>query len=391
MSSVLFYQITKNEIIPVPVKNGAPGSSQNLRDVAAQAKENWILLKVSTGDVRIEKEIIFRWVQFARDHQFAWCYAHYRETKNGVCSAISTLRYQKGSIRDDFNFGPIVLVEQDLLNEYLKNNSPAYQFAGFYDFRLFAARAGKIGQFPEFVCTREEMDHRLPGEKQFDYVDPQNRSRQIEMEQAATHHLEQIGAKVSPPFLHLEFENAFPIEASVIIPVRNREKTIADALHSALGQKTRFAYNVIVINNHSTDQTGTIIDRLADERIIHHIPKATHLGIGGCWNEGINHAGCGRFAVQLDSDDLYSNENTLQKIIDVFHKECCAMVVGTYQMVNFDLQEIPPGIIDHREWTSENGPNNALRINGLGAPRAFYTPLIRSIGFPDVSYGEDYA
>ena len=100
---------------------------------------------------------------------------------------------------------------------------------------------------------------------------------------------------------------------------------------------------------------------------------------------------CGRFAIQLDSDDLYINHHVLQRIVDTFHEHQCAMVIGSYKMVNFKLEEIPPGIIDHKEWTPDNGRNNALRVNGLGAPRAFYTPLLRQIRIPNVSYGEDYA
>jgi glycosyltransferase involved in cell wall biosynthesis len=219
-----------------------------------------------------------------------------------------------------------------------------------------------------------------------------NRDRQIEMEQVATHHLKEIGALVSPPFLDVDFsETKFEIEASVIIPVLNREKTIADAIRSVLDQQTKFPFNLIVIDNHSTDKTAEIIQSYGDERIIHMIPERNDLGIGGCWNDGVNHPQCGRFAIQLDSDDLYSDGTTLQKIVDKFYEQRCAMVIGSYQMVNFKLEEIPPGIIDHREWSDDNGSNNALRINGLGAPRAFYTPIIRQIGFPNVSYGEDYA
>jgi glycosyltransferase involved in cell wall biosynthesis len=182
------------------------------------------------------------------------------------------------------------------------------------------------------------------------------------------------------------------MEASVIIPVRNRVRTIEDAVRSALDQETNFKYNVIVVDNHSTDGTTDILNHFHhNERLVHIIPERDDLGIGGCWDLAINHPKCGRFAVQLDSDDLYSGPDTLQKIVDKFYEEQCGMVIGSYRMTDFQLNTLPPGVIDHKEWTDENGHNNALRVNGLGAPRAFYTPLLRSIGMPNVSYGEDYA
>ena len=213
------------------------------------------------------------------------------------------------------------------------------------------------------------------------------------MEQACTEHLKEIGAYLEPQFKNVDFnQEAFEVEASVIIPVRNRVKTIKDAIHSVLRQVADFPFNVIVVDNHSTDGTTEAIAQLAqDERVIHIIPDRTDLGIGGCWNMGIHHPQCGKFAIQLDSDDLYSDEHTLSKMVSAFYEQQCAMVVGTYRMTDFDLNTLPPGIIDHKEWTPENGRNNALRINGLGAPRAFYTPVIRQIGFPNTSYGEDYA
>lgn len=228
----------------------------------------------------------------------------------------------------------------------------------------------------------------------FDYVDPKNRQVQIEMENVVTEHLKNAGAFLPPKFKQISFnEHSFKYKATVIIPVKNRIKTIEDAVNSVLEQKSNFAFNVIVIDNHSDDGTSGVLEFIAgiDSRLIHLIPERTDLGIGGCWNEGVHHAECGMFAVQLDSDDIYKDENTLQKIIDTFYSEKCAMVVGSYQLVNFKLEEIPPGIIDHKEWTPENGRNNALRINGFGAPRAFYTPLLREIKIPNVSYGEDYA
>ena len=269
-----------------------------------------------------------------------------------------------------------------------------YRFAALYDLRLRLSREGMIFRIPEYLYTEVEQDTRRSGEKQFDYVNPRNREVQIEMEQACTAHLKAIGAYLPPRFKTIDLSSVpFEAEASVIIPVRNREKTIADAIHSVLAQQTNFKYNIIVIDNHSTDDTTNVIAGIAgkEERVIHLIPSRTDLGIGGCWTHAIMHPACGRFAVQLDSDDLYIDGHVLQTIVDTFREQQCAMVIGSYRMVDFNLEEIPPGIIDHQEWTPENGRNNALRVNGLGAPRAFYTPLLREIRIPNVSYGEDYA
>ena len=263
-----------------------------------------------------------------------------------------------------------------------------------YDLRLRLSRKGDIVRLPEYLYTVDETDFRKSGEKQFDYVNPAQREVQVEMEQACTAHLHAIGAKLAPRTRSIELEaGGFPVEASVVIPVKDRSGTIADAVGSALRQQTDFPFNVIVVDNHSTDGTTAVLQELArtSPLLVHHIPASRELGIGGCWNEAIEHPRCGKFVVQLDSDDLYSDEHTLQTIVDAFYREKCAMVIGSYRMVNFRLEEIPPGVIAHREWTAENGHNNALRINGLGAPRAFYTPVVRSIGFPNVSYGEDYA
>ena len=259
--------------------------------------------------------------------------------------------------------------------------------------RLYLSRKGEIFHLNEYLYTEAELDTRKSGEKQFDYVNPRNREVQIEMERACTAHLEKVGAIVDTNFYRQpDFdEQDFACEASVVIPVFNREKTIADAVKSALSQKTNFPYNVIVVNNHSTDSTGEILDSIDDGRLIQIVPGRTDLGIGGCWNVAVNSDHCGKFAVQLDSDDLYSSPKTLQKIVDAFHEQKAAMIIGSYRMCDFDLNTLPPGLIDHKEWTEDNGCNNALRINGLGAPRAFFTPLVRQIQFPNTSYGEDYA
>ena len=324
--------------------------------------------------------------------------------KNGMREQAPVIDYQAGSLRDDFDFGAVVLIRTDALKEAASMMNADYRYAGFYDLRL------KLSNIPlrrfvspplsipfvrinEYLYTELEKDLRQSGQKQFDYVDPRNRERQIEMEQACTEHLKEIGAYMEPRFEEVDFNQGdFECEASVIIPVKNRVQTIRDAVKSALAQQTDFKFNVIVVDNHSTDGTTELLQQLAeDERMVHLVPERDDLGIGGCWNLGINHPECGRFAVQLDSDDLYSGTDTLSKMVRAFYEQQCAMVVGTYRMTDFELNTLPPGIIDHREWTPENGRNNALRINGLGAPRAFFTPVIRGIGFPNTSYGEDYA
>ena len=302
---------------------------------------------------------------------------------------------QAGSLRDDFDFGALVLITPAATEAVLSFRGQEFKTAGFYQMRLAIQRSLPIVRMPQPLYTIAETDFRTSGQKQFDYVNPRNRDVQIEMEAACTEHLRLIDGYLKPgagASVNTD-EGRFPVLASVIIPVRNRERTVADAVKSALSQQLDGPYNVIVVDNHSTDGTTKILSDLAkaDKRLVHIIPERTDLGIGGCWNLAVNDERCGRFAVQLDSDDLYSGPDTLQKVVDKFREGGYSMVIGSYRMCNFNLETLPPGIIDHREWTDENGPNNALRINGLGAPRAFYTPVVREIGFPNVSYGEDYA
>jgi len=298
--------------------------------------------------------------------------------------------YQLGSIRDNFDFGPVIAVNRQSARQVWQGG--ATRWAGVYDLRLRLSEKFPITRVPEPLYAASVTDSRSSGEKQFDYVDPKNRDYQIEMEQVATAHLRRMGAWLAPEFRPVPDEReAFPVEASVIIPVRNRERTILDAVHSVLGQAAGFTFNVIVVDNHSTDRTTEILRSINDPRLVHLIPEPRDLGIGGCWNEGLMSQACGRYAVQLDSDDLYSSPQSLALIVDELRRGPYAMVVGSYTMVNFKLETIPPGLIDHREWTRDNGRNNALRINGLGAPRAFDTSIVREIGFPNVSYGEDYA
>ena len=309
--------------------------------------------------------------------------------------------YQPGSVREDFDFGALVAVNEDLMEKWEQETAEGnaeggtvLKYGRWYSLRLFLSRHGALVHLPQTLYGVDEVDPRASGQKQFDYVDPRNREAQIEMEAIFTDHLRKIGAWLPQRTRTVgEDSGVYAVEVSVIIPVLNRAATVQDALRSALSQQTDFPFNVIVIDNHSTDGTSERIDELAssDSRVIHVIPEETGLCIGGCWNAGINHPACGRYAVQLDSDDMYSGPDTLQRMVDVFRRERCAVVIGSYMMTDFDLRPIPPGVIDHREWTDSNGHNNALRINGLGAPRAFHATTLRSVGgFENVSYGEDY-
>ena len=298
--------------------------------------------------------------------------------------------YQRGSIRDTFDFGPVVAVSLEAARAAGLESD--WRWGGLYDLRLRISEKYPIVRIPEPLYAASVTDSRPTGEKQFDYVDPRNRDYQIEIEQVATEHLKRAGAYLAPQFKTIPTPHeTFPVKASVVIPVRNRERTILDAVGSALAQKTKFEFNVIVVDNHSTDKTTEILRGVPDPRLVHIVPERQDLGIGGCWNEAIYSAQCGRFAVQLDSDDLYINDAVLARVVSELEGGPYAMVVGSYTMVDFSLKQLPPGVIDHREWTRENGRNNALRINGLGAPRAFDTSILRHIGFPNVSYGEDYA
>ena len=370
-------------------------SSNALMQVAENAKADYVLLLTKPVKVSLGQGALDRMLRVASDSNAAMVYSDYISKKEVDGKVITekhpVIDYFPGSIRDDFDFGSLWLFKTSLLHTFaMQAGEHDYQYAGLYALRLFLSRKGQIFHINECLYTEEETDLRASGVKQFDYVNPRNREVQIEMEYAATAHLAEIGAKIDPSFYRRpDFnEQDFDIEASVVIPVYNREKTILDAVNSALGQKANFKFNVIVVDNHSTDKTTELLDGMHDERLIHIIPERDDLGIGGCWNVAINDD---RFAVQLDSDDLYSSPKTLQQIVDAFYKQNAAMVVGSYRMCDFELNTLPPGLIDHKEWTDDNGPNNALRINGLGAPRAFFTPLLRQIQFPNTSYGEDYA
>jgi Glycosyl transferase family 2 len=325
-----------------------------------------------------------RMSQVMRDTGAGWVYSEAADHPR--------IDYQPGSIRDTFDFGPVVAISVKAARE--AGLEAGLRWGGLYDLRLRLSEHAPIVRIPEPLYSASAVEVRSPGEAQFDYVDPRHRDYQIEMEHVATEHLRRIGALLPPTFWAIPgAAEEFPVRASVVIPVRNRERTILDAVGSALSQKTSFPFNVVVVDNHSTDRTTELLRGVGDPRLVHVVPGRRDLGIGGCWNEAISSPRCGRYSVQLDSDDLYPNDGVLARIVEELERGPYAMVVGSYTMVDFSLKEIPPGLVDHREWTRENGRNNALRVNGIGAPRAFDTAILRSEGvaFPNVSYGEDYA
>lgn len=369
-------------------------SSNTIVSIAENTDADYVMICTRHTTIGWGNNTLERFLRVADDTDAVMVYADHYKMVEGKMEKHPVIDYQSGSLRDDFDFGSLWCIKAQALADYIAQpDREEYQFAALYDLRLYLSRVGEIFHLNEFLYSEAELDTRKSGEKQFDYVNPRNREVQIEMEKACTQHLGKVGALIDTTFYRQpDFgEQDFEYEASVIIPVFNREKTVADAVKSALGQKASFKFNVIVVNNHSTDRTGEILDELKVDNLIQIVPERTDLGIGGCWNEAINSSFCGKFAVQLDSDDLYSSPKTLQKIVAAFYKQKAAMIIGSYRMCDFDLNTLPPGLIDHKEWTEENGCNNALRINGLGAPRAFFTPLVRQIQFPNTSYGEDYA
>lgn len=368
-------------------------NSASMHAIAARSDAKFTLLYTKYTSLELSLFALERMIQIADDSAAGMVYADHYQVIEGKRSNAPVIDYQYGSLRDDFNFGSLLLFKASAFKESVIRMKSDYNFAGLYDLRLKLSQKYPLVHINEFLYSEVENDTRKSGEKIFDYVDPKNHDRQIEMEKACTEHLQEIGGYLKPEFKKIEFNTGdFLYEASVIIPVRNRIRTIRDAIRSVLSQKANFKFNLIVIDNHSTDGTTEAIDEFKDdERLIHLIPEQNDLGIGGCWNLGVHHPFCGKFAIQLDSDDVYANNNTLQIMVNAFYEQNCAMVVGTYMMTDFDMNMIAPGIIDHKEWTPENGRNNALRINGLGAPRAFYTPVLREIKVPNTSYGEDYA
>jgi len=369
-------------------------SAETIRKIAEKSDAAYSLIYTKDSTLELGQFAIERFYRIAEDTQAGLVYSDYFEIKDGVRSNYPVIDYQEGSLRDDFNFGSVLFYNAANLKKAIAETTENYQFAGLYNLRLKVSQQAELVHMNEYLYAEVETDTRKSGEKQFDYVDPKNRSVQIEMEAACTDHLKAIGGYLAPQFKEIAFnESNFPVEASVIIPIRNRVKTVEDAIKSVLMQKTTFDFNLIIVDNFSTDGTSELIQKYAkaDSRVIHITPNRNDLGIGGCWNEGVHSEQCGKFAVQLDSDDVYQAENTLQIIVDAFYEQNCAMVIGSYTMTNFAMETIAPGLIDHKEWTPDNGRNNALRINGLGAPRAFYTPVLREIKVPNTSYGEDYA
>jgi hypothetical protein len=369
-------------------------STASIKQYSETALTEFILIYSKTFPLDLGKYALNRMIQVCEDTGAGMVYSGYFENKDGKLAAHPVIEYQEGSLRDDFNFGSVILYRSSAFKKACDNMNENFKFAGLYDLRLKVSQNHRLLHIPELLYSEIESDLRKSGEKQFDYVDPRNRAVQIEMEIACTDHLKKVGAWLQPEFKKIGFDSEiFENEASVIIPVKNRVKTIGDAIESVLSQKSRVKFNLLVIDNYSTDGTTDLIRGYArsDKRVILIIPERKDLGIGGCWNEGVFHNKCGKFAIQLDSDDLYIDGNVINRVVEAFYEQQCAMVVGSYKMVNFKLQDIPPGLIDHKEWTPLNGRNNALRINGLGAPRAFYTPVLRSIRVPNVSYGEDYA
>lgn len=378
------------ELLPVEKMQ----STQAMKEIATRSEGTHTLLYIKSTALKLGMFALERMVQVMELTHAGMVYADHYQQADGELKPAPVIAYQRGSLRDDFDFGSVLLFDTEAFKKAIKNTHSNYKYAGLYDLRLKVSQKNELVHINEYLYTEIENDTRKSGERQFDYVDPKNREVQIEMEQACTEHLKAIGGYMESYILPTEFsDTGFEYEASIIIPVRNRIRTIKDAVRSALSQQTSFPFNVIVIDNHSTDGTTEALEEISatDNRLIHIIPEEDNLGIGGCWNVGIYHEKCGKFAVQLDSDDVYKDEHTLQIMVNAFYEQKCAMVIGTYMMTDFNMQEIAPGIIDHKEWTPDNGRNNALRINGLGAPRAFYTPILREIKVPNTSYGEDYA
>ncbi|MCI1786431.1 MAG: glycosyltransferase [Bacteroidales bacterium] len=379
----------KCEVLEVPSLK----SSDTVRKIAACSDSGFSLIYTKYTELSFGKFALDRMLSIAGDSGSAMVYADHFNEAGGSRVFAPVIDYQAGALRDDFDFGSVLLYRSSSLKEAASRMKTDYEYAGLYDLRLKVSQKGKLEHISEYLYYEIETDDRKSGEKLFDYVDPKNRAVQIEMEKACTDHLKDIGGYMEPSFKNIKFDSdSFEYEASVVIPCKNRVRTINDAITSALNQQTTFKYNVIVVDDNSDDGTVDIIKKHSgDPKLVYIAQDKTFHGIGGNWNAALHHPKCGRFALQLDSDDLYSDRNVVQKFVDAFYAQNCAMVVGTYRITDFDLNTIPPGVIDHKEWTPENGRNNALRVNGLGAPRGFYTPLLREFNFPTTKYGEDYA
>lgn len=384
-------------VATVNVVEGNIKASATLKDIANKATAPYTLLYLKSQFIKLGYLALDRMITLGDITEAGMIYAdHYNLAADGTRSDAPVIDYQMGSLRDDFNFGSVILFRTESLKAAANMMKADYQAAGFYDLRLKIAEKFRIEHINEYLYSEVELDTRKTGEKLFDYVDPKNRASQIEMEQAATEYLKEVGGYLKPGFKDIDItEGEFPVEMTVMIPVRNRIRTIRDAINSALEQKTTFKYNVFVVENgpecHSTDGTTEAVQEYDDPRLVHIITERRDLGVGGSWNLAAHDPRCGRFIVQLDSDDVYLDENTLQKFYDAFQEQKVATIIGTYVLTDINKNVLPPGKIDHAEWTPDNGRNNALRINGLGAPRAFFTPVLRDIPMPNVNYGEDYA
>ena len=377
-------------------------STETLRSLAEAVSEKYLLIYTKDTPLEMGMSALDRMLSIAEDTRADMLYSDHYKMIGDMRRKHPLIDCQKGALRDDFDFGSVLVFRSASFRKAVKAMDEDYQWGALYDLRL---RMKNIVHINECLYTEIETDCRKSGEKQFDYVDPKNRQVQIEMEKICTEHLKRIKAWLPPVSCGIDPEKfgvsrlpdglleGYPVKATVVIPVYNRVRTVKDAVQSALSQKCDFPFNVIVVDNHSTDGTTELLAELSEKdcRLIHRIPARYDLGIGGCWNLAVHDPECGEFAVQLDSDDVYSGVDTLSKIVEAFNEQGCAMVVGTYQMTDFNMNPIPPGVIDHKEWTQQNGHNNALRVNGLGAPRAFWTPLLRTLNLPNTSYGEDYA
>ena len=378
-------------VIQVPALN----STAAVKAIAAESNSDYSLIFTKYTSLSFVLFALERMECLIEDAGAAMVYADHFKQSGDVRTNAPVIDCQMGALRDDFDFGSVLFYRASALKEAASRMDVDYKFAGMYDLRLKVSQKGSLEHINEYLYYDVETDNRKSGEKLFDYVDPKNRAVQIEMEQAVTAHLKDIGGFLKPVFKDIDLSpEGFEYEASVVIPCKNRVRTIGDAIRSALNQKVdpKYKYNVIVVDDNSEDGTVEIIKSfLPNDKLIYIAQDKSWHAIGGNWNAALHHPCCGKFAIQLDSDDTYYDENTVQKFIDAFHEQNCAMVVGTYRMTNFEGETIPPGIIDHKEWTPDNGRNNALRINGLGAPRGFYTPMLRTINFPTTKYGEDYA
>lgn len=379
------------DVIEVPGLN----STAAIKAIAQRADVKYTAISTKYTSLSFVLFALERMECLIEDSGAAMVYADHFNQVGDVRTDAPVIDYQFGSLRDDFDFGSLLFYRSEAVVKAAARMDVDYKFAGIYDLRLKVSQEGVLEHINEYLYYDVETDTRKSGEKIFDYVDPKNRAVQIEMEQACTAHLKAIGGYLAPKFKDIDLSpEGFEYEASVVIPCKNRVRTIGDAIASALNQKVdpKYKYNVIVVDDNSEDGTVDVIKKfVGDPKLIYIAQDKSYHAIGGNWNMALHHPKCGKFAIQLDSDDTYFDENTVQKFIDAFREQNCAMVVGTYRMTNFNGETIPPGVIDHKEWTPDNGRNNALRINGLGAPRGFYTPMLRSINFPTTKYGEDYA